>query len=84
VQIVLLSVRAKVRQIILLASTIVTMVPPPQLSPHTIILATRVQLINKVFVYAMARYFVVNNQTMGVLGRRNGAKLHDRFFTIYR
>jgi hypothetical protein len=39
-----------------------------------------VQLINKVFVYAMARYFVVNNQTMGVLGRRNGAKLHDRFF----
>ena len=47
------------RQLFFLAS-IVTMVDylPPQLSPHTTILATVVQLINKVFVYAMARHFV--------------------------
>jgi hypothetical protein len=80
---IVLSVRAKVRQIILLAS-IVTMVPAATLSPHTTILETRVQLIDKVFVYAMARHFVFNNHTIGVLGRRNGAKLHDRILTIYR
>jgi hypothetical protein len=80
---IVLSVRAKVRQIVFLAS-IVTMVLPPQLSPHTTILETRVKLINKVFVYAMARHFVFNNHTIGGLGRRNGAKLHDRILTVYR
>jgi hypothetical protein len=32
---------------------------PPQLSPHTTILATAVQLINKCFFYAMARRFIL-------------------------
>jgi hypothetical protein len=32
---------------------------PPQLSPLTTIIETKVQLINKFFVYAMARHFVL-------------------------